>query len=329
MADADRRAKGQRARILITRILPDQVMARAGDAYETSVSENDEVLNADQIAAMAHGCDGLLVTPSEKITAGVIDALPDSIRIIATFSVGYDHIDTDAATRRGIIVTNTPEVLTDATADIALLLLLGAARGGGWGEKMVRTASWPVWTPTAPLGSEVTGQRLGIYGFGRIGRAVAKRARAFDMPIHYHSRNPVDAGLEQGAVYHDTLEGLLAVSDFLSINCASTPKTRGSIDAKAIEFLPQGAIIVNTARGDIVDDDALIGALRSGRVAAAGLDVYRGEPDIDPRYRELENTFLLPHLGSATVKTRVGMGMRALDNLDAYFADCEPNDRVV
>ena len=313
-------------KLRVTRRLPDSVEQRISSNFNALLNDSDTILKPEELAGAAEGCAGILITPTEKMTAEAIESLPDSIKIISTFSVGYDHIDVEAASARGIAVTNTPDVLTDATADIALLLLLGAARGASWGEKAVRTDTWGAWSPTHPLGFEVTGKRLGVLGMGRIGQAVAKRARAFEMTVHYHNRSRLSADLEQGAQYHDTVDGLLEVSDFLSINCASTPETRALLNADAIARMPDGAIVVNTARGDIVDDDALISALQGGKLAAAGLDVFRGEPDIDPRYRTLENTFLLPHLGSATIETRIAMGMRAVDNLEAFFKGETPGD---
>jgi glyoxylate reductase len=319
---------GRKPKLIVSRKLPAKVESRIAESYDAVLNADDTLIAPGDLAAAASGTDALLVTPTEKCTAAFFEALPDTVRIVATFSVGYDHVDIAAATARGVTVTNTPDVLTDATADIAMLLILGAARGASWGDRMVRTDAWGVWTPTAPLGSDVTGRRLGILGMGRIGRAVAKRARGFDMAIHYHNRTRLDPADEQGAVFHATAEDLLPHCDFLSINCASTPETRGLIDDRRIALMPEGAIVVNSARGDIVDDDALIRALQSGRLAAAGLDVFKGEPDIDPRYRELDNAFLLPHLGSATLGTRDAMGMRAVDNLDAFFAGRRPGDQV-
>jgi len=286
------------------------------------------IFTGDQLLERAQGADGLLVTPTEKCTGDFIAQLPETVKIMATFSVGYDHIDVNAATAAGLTVTNTPDVLTDATADIALLLLLGAARGAYWGDKMVRTDTWGAWAPTGPLGIEVSGKRLGILGMGRIGQAVATRARAFNMEIHYSKRSQLPEELEKGATYHATVESLLAQSQFLSINCASTPQTHKLLNRENIALMPDGAVVVNSARGDIIDDDALIEALESGKVAAAGLDVFTGEPNIDPRYRALDNAFLLPHLGSATLETREAMGMRAVDNLDAYFNNQTPGDLV-
>jgi lactate dehydrogenase-like 2-hydroxyacid dehydrogenase len=312
--------------ILVTRKLPDDVEERASRLFEARLNPEDRLYSPDELRAAAEGFDGLLITPAEKMTPEHIERLPPSVRIIATFSVGYDHIDVPAAKARGLAVANTPDVLTDATADIAMLLMLGAARGASWGERMVREDQWKSWSPVHPLGYDVTGRRLGILGMGRIGQAVAKRARAFDMPIHYHGRSRLAPEREQGAVFHASLDDMLPHCDFLSVHCASTPETRGIINERTIALLPRDAILVNTSRGDVVDDDALISALQSGKLAAAGLDVFRGEPDIDPRYRKLDNAFLLPHLGSATRQTRSGMGHRALDNLEAFFAGKTPGD---
>jgi lactate dehydrogenase-like 2-hydroxyacid dehydrogenase len=316
-------------KILITRKLTKPVEDRLSQDFEALLNSRDQPMKAAEIRKAAEGCDGLLITPGEKCTAEFIAALPSSIRIMATFSVGYDHIDLAAAKARGIIVTNTPDVLTDATADIAMLLILGAARGASWGERMVREGRWTSWSPIAPLGHDVTGKRLGIVGMGRIGQALARRACGFDMPIHYFNRRQLPPEQELGALYHPSLAAMLPYCDFLSINCASTPETRGMINAKVFDKLPHEAIVVNTARGDIVNDDDLIAALKSGRPAAAGLDVFRNEPNIDPRFRELDNVFLLPHLGSATPNTRTAMGMRAVDNLEQFFKGETPRDRLV
>jgi glyoxylate reductase len=315
-------------KILVTRKLPKPVEARLAADFNVALNMDDTQLTGDQIIELSKGYDGLLVCATEKCDAGMIEKLPDSIKILATYSVGYDHIDVAAAQKRRLMVTNTPDVLTDATADIALLLLLGAARGAYWGEQMVRQSTWGRWSPTKPLGLDITGKRLGILGMGRIGQAVAKRARGFDMEIHYHNRAPLGRDLDQGGIYHQTLDSLMAVSDFLSINCASTPQTRMSINAKTIAMMPAGAVVINTARGDIVDDEALIAALKDGKLAAAGLDVFHNEPDIDERYRQMENVFLLPHLGSATPQTRIAMGMRAVDNIENFFAGKPPRDIV-
>lgn len=317
-----------RPRIFITRKLPADVEARAARTYDAMISTDNHLPNRDDILAGADGRDGLLVTVTDRIDAALIAALPESIRIISTFSVGYDHVDVAAAAARGIAVTNTPDVLTDATAEIALLLMLGAARGATSGISTLREGRWTNWAPTGMLGTELSGKRLGILGLGRIGRATAGRARAFGMEIHYHSRHRLPPDLEGGATYHADIASLFGASDVLSIHCASTPGTRRIVNRETLDLLPRGAILVNTARGDIVDDDALIEALASGRIAAAGLDVYNNEPNLHPGYLALSNAFLLPHLGSATVETRNAMGFRALDNLDDFFAGRAPRDLV-
>ncbi len=288
--------------------------------YQPDLNGSDEIYGQEELIERAKSADALLVTVTDTLNREVIERLPRSIQMIATFSVGYDQIDVAAAQERKIAVSNTPGVLTNATADIAMLLLLGAARGAGNGEQAIRQNTWRNWAPTGFLGRDLTGKRLGILGMGRIGRAVAKRAQAFDMEIHYHNRSQLPEHEEAGAHYHDSLESLLPNCDFLSIHAASTPQTRGIINTGTLQALPPGAIIVNTARGDLVDDNALISALKSGHIGAAGLDVFNDEPQLDPRYRTLPNTFLLPHLGSATLETRNAMGFCALDNLDAFFA---------
>jgi lactate dehydrogenase-like 2-hydroxyacid dehydrogenase len=314
-------------RLLVTRRLPAEVEKRLSQSYKARLNADDHAMTREEILAAALDSDALLITPQDRSFAtGIIGELPTSVRMIATFSVGYEHIDLKTAKARNIAVSNTPDVLTDATADIALLLILGAARGAVWGDSMVREDRWNSWSPTEPLGFDVSGQSLGILGMGRIGQAVARRAEAFGMTLHYHNRKPVTPELARGARYHARFEDMLPHCDFLSINCASTSETRSIVNRETIAKLPDGAIVVNSARGDIIDDDAIIEALSSGKLAAAGLDVFRNEPNIDPRYRKLPNVFLLPHLGSATRNTRIAMGMRAADNLDAFFAGKKPRD---
>ena len=297
--------------VLCTRRMPPNVEARLARDYRATLNPEDRIYSKDDLVAGSEGQDGIFCAGGDPMTAGCV---------IATYSVGYEHVAVDAAKARGIVVTNTPDVLNDATADIAMLCLLGAARRGAEGDRLVRAGGWIRWHSTMLLGVHVTGKRLGIFGMGRIGRAVARRARGFDMEIHYCNRNRLAPEFEDGAVWHDTPESLLAVSEFLSINAPSAPETRKFLNAERIALLPDGAVVVNTARGDLVDDDALIDALRSGKVAAAGLDVFAGEPNLDPRYREFDNTFLLPHIGSASHETRDAMGYCCLDNLDAFFA---------
>lgn len=316
--------------LALARTFPDAVQDRAARDYAVRPAPPEGPLLAGEIlAAHAEGADGLLVAPGNAVDAEVIAALSDSVRIIATFSVGFEHIDIAAARARSLTVTNTPDVLTDATADIAMLCLLGAARRASEGEALMRARAWTGWTPTHLMGTHLGGKRLGIVGMGRIGRAVAARARAFGMTIHYQNRRRLTPEQEQGATFHETVESLLAVSDALSLHCPATPETTGLLNAARLALLPPGAIVVNTARGAIVEDEALIAALKGGHVGAAGLDVYAGEPDVHPGYAALPNTFLLPHLGSATVETRNAMGFRALDNLDAVLLRGEaPPDPV-
>ncbi len=310
----------ERPKVLATRAFPPAVEERLSRAYRARLNPDDTIHTRDGLLGLAEGMDGLLVAASEQLTAEVIGRLPASVGIVATFSVGYEHIDLAAAKARGLVVSNTPDVLTDATADMAMLCLLGAARRASEGERLIRNDAWQGWYAAMLLGQHVGGKRLGILGMGRIGRAVAQRARGFGMEIHYHNRNRLRPELEARAVYHETAEELLEVSQFLSINSPSSAETFKFLNAERIALLPDRAVVVNSARGDIVDDDALIAALRSGKIAAAGLDVYAGEPNIHSGYRELDNTFLMPHLGSATVETRDAMGFCCLDNLDAFFA---------
>ncbi|PWT85870.1 MAG: D-glycerate dehydrogenase, partial [Blastocatellia bacterium] len=250
------------------------------------------------------------------------------VKIIANFSVGFDHVDIDAAKRKGVVVTNTPDVLSDATAELTMMLMIGAARRASEGEKLVREAKWKDWSPAFMVGTQVTGKRLGILGMGRVGQVVAKRARGFDMTIHYHDIRRLPPERESGAIFHETLEDMLPHCDFLTLHCNVTPATRGLMNAQRFALLPDGAILVNAARGAIVVDDALVQALQTGKLRAAGIDAYNNEPHVDKRLVALSNTFLMPHIGSATAETRDAMGYRALDNLDAFFAGREPSDRV-
>ena len=314
--------------LLVTRRLPEAVEARASRDYDTLLNADDSQYDANALIASSANADAILTCSTENFSADVIAQLDSRVRAIATFSVGYDHIDVEAAKARGIIVTNTPDVLTNATADVALLCLLGAARRQCESTAVLRGKRWGRWDATSLLGVHMTGKRLGILGMGRIGRAVAKRARAFDMEIHYSNRSQLAPELEEGAKFHDNPDDMLPLSQLLSINCPSTPETRHFLNADRIALLPDGAVVVNTARGDIVDDDALIEAAKSGKVSGVGLDVYEGEPTFNQGYLDLPNAFLLPHIGSATVDTRDAMGFRALDNLDAVFAGGEPKDKL-
>lgn len=316
-----------RPTLVVTRRLPEPVEARALRDYDARLNVDDVAFGPQDWAHRCAGADAVLCVASDRVDRAAIQALPESVRVLATFSVGYNHIDVAAAAARGIVVTNTPDVLTDATADVALLLLLGAARRAGEGEALMRAGTWTGWTPTQLMGTHVGGKALGIVGLGRIGAAVARRAAAFGMQIHYLSELAKQVpGVP--LVQHAREETFWPACQFVSLHIPLTPATKHFLNAARIARLPKGAIVVNTARGDVVDDDALIAALRSGHLAAAGLDVYTNEPNARPEYRALANTFLLPHLGSATLETRCAMGFRALDNVDAVFAGREPGDRV-
>jgi lactate dehydrogenase-like 2-hydroxyacid dehydrogenase len=315
-----------RPRVLATRKMMPDVEQRLSEGFRALLNTDDAPMSRADLLAAAPSFDAIITSSLDKFGPDYVGELPPSIRILATHSVGHEHIDLNLARSRGLAVTNTPGVLTEPTADVAMLLILGAARGASWGDRMVRERQWGSTSLVSPLGFDVAGRRLGILGMGRIGQALARRASACGMVLHYHSRHPVSPELAAGARYHATFDALLPHCDFLSVNCASTPETRGIVNARAIALLPDGAIVVNSARGDIIDDDALIAALQSGKVAAAGLDVFRSEPNIDPRFRELDNVFLLPHLGSATPATRSAMGHRCIDNIEAFFRGERPRD---
>jgi lactate dehydrogenase-like 2-hydroxyacid dehydrogenase len=314
--------------VLVTRKLPDAVEERLRRDYTPRLNPDDRLFSSDDLIEHAVGVAAIVPCHTERFSAEVIKRLPDSVRILANFSVGFDHVDLAAAKARNIVVTNTPEVLSDATAELTIMLILGAARRASEGERLVRTRQWRDWSPSFMVGTQVTGKRLGIVGLGRVGQVTARRARGFEMEIHYHDLRRLPPDQEAGAIFHATLEDLLPHCDFLALHCVATPQTRNLLNANRIALLPDGAIVVNASRGSVVDDEALISALKSGKIAAAGLDVYNNEPDIPPGYRELPNTFLMPHIGSATKETRDAMGFRALDNLDAFFAGREPRDRV-
>jgi len=317
-----------RPRLVVTRHLPEPVEARIRHDYNALLNSEDTRFAPESWLERCRDADGLLCTPTDRLNAELIGKLPASVRIIATFSVGYNHIDIPAAHARGIVVTNTPGVLTDATAELAMLLLLAAARRASEGEALMRARAWSIWGRNQILGTQMSGKSLGIVGMGRIGSAVARRAAAFDMQIHYLSRTPKSVLGVPTARQHSSEETFWPACQFLSLHLPLNPETRGFLNASRIAQLPRGAIVVNTARGEVVDDDALIDALRSAQVAAAGLDVFTNEPDFRAEYAALPNTFLLPHLGSATLETRCAMGFKALDNLDAFFAGHAPPDRI-
>jgi lactate dehydrogenase-like 2-hydroxyacid dehydrogenase len=306
--------------LVVARRFTKPVEDRIARDFEARYNTHDRAFTQTELLAAADGADALFVSPANKLDAFFFTHLPKSVKVIATFSVGYDHVDLHAMIANGVPVANTPGVLNDATADIAMLLLLGASRRAYEAQNLVRSGQWATSKPADLLGWQLGGSILGIFGMGRIGQAVAQRARAFGMTVHYYNRRALPPEEAQGAVFHETAESLLKVSRFLSIHAPSTAETRHFLRAETIAMLPEGAIVVNTARGSLVNDDDLIAALRTGRIAAAGLDVFEGEPNVNHGYLDLPNTFLLPHIGSATFETRTAMGMLALDNIDAVLA---------
>ena len=314
-------------KILVTRNLLKPNEERVLKLFDAKLNKEDKVLSTEELINLSKDCDGILCVGGNKFDKEIISKLSPSIKIIANYAVGYNNVDTDAATARGIVVTNTPEVLTDATADISILLLLGASRRAYEGRKAAESQSW-VWSTSLLLGKQMSNRKLGILGMGRIGRAVAQRARGFGMEIHYHNRNRLSPDLENGAKYHSDIKSLFSQSEFLSINCPATADTTNLINKETINYFPDNVVIANAARGDIINDQDMIEAMKNGKVFALGLDVYNGEPKINEHYLKLDNLFLLPHLGSATEKTRVDMGDRAIDNLQSYFENKKPKDQV-
>lgn len=313
----------------ITRLLVEPVLARANQNYSVWLNEDDHIMTAEEIVARSFESDALMICHSEILSSDVVARLSDRLKIVANYSVGVDHCDLVALKERGIVVTNTPDVLSDATAEIAMLLLLGASRRVYEGDQMLRLGTWKHWAPVEMNGIQVSSKKLGIVGMGRVGQTVAKRARGFDMEIHYTNRSRLPAELEQGAIYHPTVKSLFETVDMISLNCPATPETDNLINAESIGWMKAGVVFVNTARGRLVDEKALIDALHSGHIAAAGLDVFQTEPGGNPAFAECPNVLMLPHLGSSTRETRKAMGDRALDNLDAFFAGQEPRDRLV
>ena len=305
-------------KILITRKLIKESEEKASKTFDPIFNTNDELYSQSKVIEMSKGCDGILSSLTEKLDSNLISKLPDTVKIISNFAGGFGNIDIIAAKKRNIVVTNTPNVLTDATAEIAMLILLGAARRAKEGFNWVNKKNWK-WSADFLMGKQLSESRLGILGMGRIGRALADRARSFDMEIHYYNRSRLDTKLEKGAIYHKSLESLLSVSDFFSINCPATNETKHIINKNTLKYFPNGAVLSNSARGDMIDDEAMIEALKSGKIYSLGLDVYNGEPKIHPEYLSLPNVYVLPHLGSATKKTRTAMGDLAVNNIDEFF----------
>jgi len=314
-------------KILVTRKLLKENEDKLKELFEVKLNSNDKKYSAQEIIEASKDCDGILSSVTDPISADTISKLSNSVKIIANGAVGFGNIDFKAARAKGVAVTNTPDVLTDATADIQILLLLGASRKAYEGRIAAETQSWN-WSWDFLLGKQMSNKRLGILGMGRIGRAVARRAKGFGMEIHYHNRSKLSPDLEDGAIYHKDLKSLFEQSEFLSINCPATPETIKIINKETLSYLKDNAVIANAARGDVIDDDAMVASLKNGKVFAYGLDVYNGEPKIHPEYLKLKNIFLLPHLGSATKRTRWDMAYRATKNLVDFFDNKTPQDLI-
>jgi lactate dehydrogenase-like 2-hydroxyacid dehydrogenase len=321
-----------RPRIIVTRKLPEPVEAEAGKRFDVLLNPDDAPMSTEQLKEALRTADGLLPTVTDRINADVLSVEPRRARIIANFGVGFNNIDIQTAKSRGLTVTNTPDVLTEETADLAVTLLLMVARRAGEGERHVRAGHWTGWRPTHMLGARVSGKVLGLIGMGRIAKAVARRAHhGFGMRVIYHDPYPPapEEARALGAEPRDSIEAVLREADFVSVHCPATPETRHLMNAERLRQMPRHAFLINTARGDVVDEAALVVALRDGVIAGAGLDVFEREPAVTPDLLHRENVVLLPHLGSATLETRVAMGLRALENLSLFFAGQPVRDRVV
>ncbi len=320
-----------RPRVLVTRRWPEAVEAELGRLYDARLNEHDTPLTAAELRQSLLDYDAVLPTVSDQLPADVLNVERPRCKILGNFGVGFNHIDLDAARRLGIIVTNTPDVLTDCTADIAMLLMLAVARRGGEGERHVRAGAWTGWRPTHMLGTKVTGKTLGLVGFGRIAQAMAHKAHhGFDMQILFFDPYPPPAErIERvGARPCGSVEEVLREADFVSLHVPGSKENHHLMNAERLAMMKPSAYLINTARGDVVDSEALIAALKGGTIRGAGLDVFEGEPRLNPGFRTLENAVLFPHLGSASTETRVAMGMRVLENLKAYFAGRPPRDKV-
>jgi glyoxylate reductase len=321
----------RRPRVHITRRLMPVVEARMAELFEVALSPDDAPLSRAALAAAMQDCDVLVPTLTDRIDAALMAEAGPDLKLIANFGNGVDHIDLSAARERRIIVTNTPGVFTDDTADMTMALILSVPRRLAEGDRVARSGDWTGWTPTHMLGHRVGGKLLGIIGMGRIGSAVATRARAFGLAIHYHNRHRLPREVEEslGATWHATPDTLLRISDIVTIHCPHTPETHELISAARIATMKPTAYIINTARGDICDEEALIGALQAGRIAGAGLDVFTHEPAVDPRLAALDNVVLLPHMGSATFEGREASGERVIANIRAWVDGHRPPDQVL
>ena len=314
-------------KILVTRRLLKDNENKASKLFDVQLNSNDELYSQKKLIELSQGCDGILTSLTDKMDANTINQLPESVKILSNFAVGFGNIDLIAAKKRNLVVTNTPDVLTDATAEIGMLLILGACRRASEGIQGAKESNWK-WSADYLIGKQLTGARLGILGMGRIGQKIAKIAKSLGMIIHYHKRSKLSDEKEQGATYHKDLKSLFSVSDVLSICCPATKETENLINKETLEYFPKGAVITNIARGDIVDDEALIDALDRRKIYAIGLDVYKGEPKLNPGYLKHKSAFILPHLGSATKETRTAMANLAIDNINEFFKTGKCKNKV-
>jgi glyoxylate reductase len=321
----------QRPLVIVTRKLPDVIETRMRELFDARLSETDRPLDKAQLIEAMKSCDILVPTVTDRIDSAVLAHAGDRLRLIANYGTGVDNIDVEAAYRRGITVTNTPGVLTEDTADMTMALILAVSRRLAEGERIARSGEWGGWSPTSMLGRRIWGKRLGILGMGRIGSALARRARGFGLSVHYHNRRRVHESLENEleATYWESLDQMLARVDIVSVNCPHTPATFHLLSARRLQLLQPQAIVVNTSRGEVIDEAALTRLLREKRIAGAGLDVFEHEPAINPRLRQLENVVLLPHMGSATIEGRIDMGEKVIINIKTFADGHRPPDRVL
>ncbi len=329
--DSNMRRIGHTPKVVVTRQLMPSVEARMDELFDVTFNADDRPMSRAELIATAQDCDVLVPTVTDRLDADLIDAFGESLRLIASFGAGTDHIDLKAAARRRIIVTNTPSVFTDDTADLTMALIIGVPRRVREGVALVRGGQWTGWAPSALLGRKLGGKRLGIVGMGRIGQAVAHRARSFGLRITYHNRKPLPQAAEQmlGARYVTEIDELVSNCDILSLHCPATASTHHLMDSRRIGLMPSGACLINTARGELVDYEALIVALETGRLAGAGLDVYPHEPQVDPRLIAHPNVMTLPHIGSATVEGREASGEKVIANIRFWADGHRPPDQVL
>ncbi len=317
--------------VIVTRKLPLEIEKRMKELFQVRLNSDDHLFSREELLTAVNEADILVSTVTEKIDADIIASSGPNLRMIANFGVGVDHIDLKAAAQKMITVTNTPGVLTEDTADMAMALLLSITRRVSEGERMLRSGNWKTWSPTGMLGMRLQDKKLGIIGMGRIGQALAARARAFGLSIHYHNRNRLDDDVEKklGATYWESLDQMITQMDVISLNCPFTPDTHRIMSKRRLALMQPHSYLVNTARGDVVDEKALIDILQSGAVAGAGLDVYENEPNVNPVFFDLENVVLAPHMGSATEEARYAMGEKVLINVKTFIDGHSPRDRVL